>query len=168
LSFYLLGPHSAWLIAAYFLLALSILLIAGGLHAAVTPAARSAAALLLFAAGAAAVCIVALAHTDLPGGSGPSGHGLLHNLAALLAFLCVSLAMLLQSWRFRRDPYWKRYFAPAFSLALLNFAALFTYALWTALPRGVAEKAVILLIVLWLLLAARWLMRSRLRPAEGA
>jgi uncharacterized membrane protein len=113
-----------------------------------------------------AICIVALAHTDLPGGPAPTGHGLLHNLAALLAFLCVSLAMLMQSLRFRHDPQWRPYFRLAFALALLTFAALLTYALWTALPRGITQKTVILLIVLWLLLAARWLMQTRRHQAQ--
>ena len=167
LSFYLLGPYSGWLIGAYFLLALSIVLIAGGLYSAPPPALKRRMPLLLFVTSAAAICIVALAHTEMPGGPAPTGHGLVHNLAALLAFLCVSLAILLQSWNFRHDTQWRPHFRPAFALALLTFAALLTYALWTALPRGITQKTVILLIVLWLLLAARWLMQTRGSRAEG-
>jgi hypothetical protein len=165
LSFYLLGPDSPWLVAAYFALAAAILAVAVGTYSALESPARSALPLLLFAIGAASVCIVALAHTDTVPGMPPTPHGLLHDLTAALAFLCVSVAMLLQSWRFRLDSRFRSYFPRAFPLAVMAFAALLVYALWGALPRGAAQKFVILLIVLWLMLAARWL--TRLRSANA-
>ena len=163
LSFYLLGPYSGWLIAAYFALSLAILCIGAGLYSAGGPN-RSALPLLLFAAGAVCVSVVALAHTDTSSEQ-LTPVGFLHSLAALAAFLCVSLAMPLQSWGWRRDPRWRPHFLRAFSLALLNAAALVVYAL-DVFPRGATQKFVILLIVLWLMLAARWL--TRLPPGSAA
>jgi hypothetical protein len=166
LSFYLLGPYRVWLIAAYFVLAAAILLVALGFYRDLAPEARSGAPLLLFATAALSVCIVALAHTDTPQGPNPTGHGILHNAAAALAFLSVTVAMLIQSWRLRYDPRWKKHHMKALLLSSATFAALWLYALWGALPRGVTQKFVILLIVLWLLMAGRWLMQTRLRVLE--
>lgn len=162
LSFYLLGPHSGWLIAAYFALAGGILCVAAGAHLALAAANRSGLATALFGIGAVSVVVVALAHTDTHAMPGPTGHGILHNFAALSAFLCVTTAMLLQSWTFRGDPRWRGYFTRAFALAMAAFVALWVYGLWSALPRGASQKFVILLIVLWLMLASRWL--TRLAP----
>ena len=161
ISFYLLGPDSAWLVAGYFALGAALLLVGLGLHFALAPAARRVLAPLLFAVAAAGVMLVALAHTDTLQDPLPTARGFVHNLAAALAFLSACVAMLLQSWCFRGDPRWRPHFRAGFGLAVAAFAALWLYALWGALPRGGAQKFVILLIVLWLLLACRWLMRMR-------
>ena len=160
ISFYLLGPGSAWLIAAYFALGAAILCIALAFHLSLDPPARSPLALALFAIGAVSVCVVAVSHTDTHASPGPTLHGIVHNLAALIAFLTVTLGMLLRSWTFRADPRWRRYFPKGFGLASLTFVALLLYGLWSAPPRGAAQKFVILLIVLWLMLASRWLTRQ--------
>ena len=161
LSFYLLGPYSGWLVSAYFALAAAILAVAAGAYVALEPPARSALPLLLFAIGAVSVCIVALAHTDTSAAE-LTPTGFVHNFAALAAFLCVSVAMLFQSWHFRLDGRWRPHFVRASLLAALNFVSLVIYAM-DVLPRGATQKFVILLIVLWLMLAARWL--TRVQPA---
>jgi hypothetical protein len=168
LSFYLIGPHSGWLIGAYFMLAASILLVGLGFHAELAPPARSRLTLLLFAVSASCVCTVALAHTDLPGGAHLTPEGRLHNGAAILAFISASLGMLLQAWRLRYDPRWRERHRRALMLALLTFAVLVVYALLTWLPRGAMQKSAILLIAAWLLMSGRWLtltwMRAEARP----
>ena len=161
ISFYLLGPGSGWLVAGYFALGAALLLVGLGLHFALAPAARRTLAPLLFAVAAAGVALVALAHTDTLQDPLPTARGFVHNLAAAVAFLTACVGMLLHSWCFRADPRWRPHFRPGFGLALTAFAALWLYALWGALPRGGAQKSVILLILLWLLLACRWLMRTR-------
>jgi hypothetical protein len=162
LSFYLIGPGSGWLILGFFALAVGIVGVALGLHASVRVTPLGRAALWLFVIAALATAMVALVQTDLPGGPNPTLHGMLHFAAASVAFLGITVAMLLQAWCLRADPYWQRYFRKAFALAILTFVSLAVYALWRALPRGISEKFVILLIVLWLLLASRWLMQTRL------
>jgi len=159
LSFYLLGPYSGWLIGAYSALAAAILCVGVGAYLALDAATRRRLPLILFVVAAASVCVVALAHTDTHETPGPTTHGIVHNVAALAAFLCVTFAMLLQSWGFRGDSRWRRHFTPAFVLAAGAFIALWFYGLWTALPRGASQKFVILLIVLWLMLVSRWLTR---------
>ena len=157
LSFYLIGPHSSWLIAAYFILAASILLVGLGLQGELGPQARSLPTLLLFALAAVCICTVALAHTDLPGATGLTPEGRLHNTAAILAFVSAALGMLLQAWLLRYDPRWRPRHARALAVAVLTFAVLMVYALRLGLPTGATQKSAILLIVLWLLMAGRWL-----------
>lgn len=159
LSFYLIGPDSPWLIAGFFALAMGVFCVAMGLHLGLGTAALRRTALALLLVDSVAICVVALAHTDTPGGNGPTTHGVVHYIAATIAFLSVTLGMLAESWRFRSDPHWQRHFRSAFPLAVVTFAGLWLYALWRELPRGAAEKAVILLIVLWLMLVSRWLTR---------
>jgi hypothetical protein len=161
LSFYLIGPHSGWLIGGFYALAFATLCVAIGLHTNQGPIPLKRVALALFVVDAIATCVVTLADTDLPGGPSHTAHGMVHYAAAATAFLSVTLAMLVQSWCFRQDPYWRRHFRKALGLAVLTFAMLCAYVLWRGLPRGASEKAVILLIVLWLLSASGWLMRTR-------
>jgi hypothetical protein len=171
LSFYLIGPYSAWLIAAYFMLAASILLVGFGFHRELSPQARSSLTLLLFGVSAFCVCTMALAHTDLPGAAHFTPEGLLHNSAAILAFVSATLGMLLQAWRLRYDPRWRPRHSRALILASLTFAVLLAYALLKQLPRGAMQKSAILLIVVWLLISGRWLtltwVRAEARPQAG-
>ncbi|HSN18817.1 MAG TPA: DUF998 domain-containing protein [Gammaproteobacteria bacterium] len=166
LSFYLIGPHSGWLIAAYFALALSIFLVGWGFHMDLLPPLRSRAILALFGIAASGVCTVAVAHTDLPGAGHLTPEGMLHNTAAIVAFAAAGIGMLLQAWWLRYDSRWRDRHRIAFLLAVLAFAALWTYVLLPWLPRGATQKFVILLIVLWLLMAARWLTLTWTRELE--
>lgn len=159
LSFYLIGPYGDWLKASYVALAGGTFVVGVGLYRALEPTARSAAPLLLFALAAAGIVVTALAHTDLPRAD-PTFDGYVHGNAARTAFLCVTGAMLLQSWRFRLDAAWRSRFLPAFSLASLAFVLLWVHTLWRASPRGAGQKIVIALVVAWLVLAAVWLRRS--------
>ena len=159
LSFYLLGLHSSWLIAAYGVLAAAILCVAAGVHLALDASNRRWLPVALFTVAAVSVVVVALAHTNTHADQGLTLHGVIHQLAALTAFLCATVAMLLQSWAFRHDSRWRGHFRRAFGLAVIAFAALWLYGLWSTLPRGATEKFVILLIVLWLMLVSRWLTR---------
>jgi hypothetical protein len=168
LSFYMVGPHEGWLMAGFYGLAAGTLCVALGLHASLGPVPLKRLALMLFAVDAVATCLVTAADTDLPGGPHPSVHGLVHYAVAATAFLSVTLAMLAQSWSFRRDVYWRRHLTTASVLSVVTFITLAVYVLWRALPRGASEKLVILLIVLWLLLAARWLMLTQSRDGTPA
>lgn len=157
LSFYLLGPWNGWLHAGFFALAVAIALIAAGLYLDSPSGARSAATLLLFGVGAAGVVLTALAPTDV--GSHLTLHGALHLIGAALAFLFTSTGMLLQSWYFRRHPRWRAIFPGALTLALIEYLWLWFYALVRTPVNGLVQKITILLILAWLLGAARRLAR---------
>ncbi|HKT30933.1 MAG TPA: DUF998 domain-containing protein [Gammaproteobacteria bacterium] len=155
LSFYLLGPYGGWLHGAFYVLAAAILLLAIGCYIGSEPQARTAATLVLFALGAAGVAVTAIFPTDTT--ATLTRHGVIHVIAAAVAFLATSAAMLIQSWRFRRDPRWRRRFRNAMELAVFEFIVLWYYALMHYPARGFMEKLTIGLILLWLALIAWWL-----------
>lgn len=159
LSFYVLGPYGSMVETGYFVLAVGLAALGIGWYRALDHDARSAAPLLLFVAAAIALCITAIAFTDVPDGP-HTLHGLVHGLAAMATFLYISVAMLLQSWRLRMDPRWQPCFRSAFALASIVFVALWIDAVVKSLPRGLSEKAIIVLILSWLWRTSWWLTRG--------
>lgn len=158
MSFYLSGDYGWLLQAAYVGLALGIAALAVGLWRALQPTARRGLSVGLLVAGLSALVVTAL----FPGWSPtrvPSDlERLLHGVSASMAFLCMGVAMLLQSLDFRRDPRWRglaRYFL---WVAVLAFVALWLHVLWKALPRGASQKLVVALYLLWLG-GAGWVLR---------
>jgi len=116
--------------------------------------------LSLFLIAAIALAVTAWAETDRGGATVLTTAGAIHAVSAPLAFLGTTLGMLLQSWVLRRDPRWRGHFAMAFGLAVFCFVALWLHGLWRELPRGLSQKAVIAMILVWLALAAHWLRRT--------
>lgn len=165
LSSYLRGEYG-WIVkTAYFVLGASLILLGLGYYRALSATARSGAPFLLFALGGVALDVTALA--DSGSLLGPRAlEAFLHNLAAATAFLSVTTAMLLQSWRLRSDALWRHRFSVAFTLAAVCFVALWMYSLSDDWPRGLSQKAVIVLILVWLALAARWLQSHSVVPAK--
>lgn len=158
-SFYLIGPWGGMVRTGYYAMALALILLGASAYRAQSPTARSAAPLLLFVTGGAALAVTALAHTDT-WNRPPTLHGYVHGVAAQAAFLCTASAMLLQSWRLRGDARWRRWFRPALAYAALCFALLWVQAFWRALPRGLSQKALIVLMLGWLIAAAWRLLRA--------
>lgn len=158
LSFYLLGPQGRPLVAAYWALAVGLLALAAGYARALRHVDGIVLPAILLALGGVSLAAVTVFPTDTLHGP-RTLTGLEHNLCASAAFLCVGVAMLRLSWQLRRAPAWHRRAPAALALAALAFAALWVDVLWRALPRGAAQKAVIALYLLWLALAAWWLIR---------
>lgn len=164
LSFYLLGLYSGWLHAAFYSLAAAIVLLAVGCYLSSFQGARTVTTLILFIVGASGVVVTAIFPTDT--NNTLTRHGVIHVAGAAVAFLCVSVAMLVQSWYFRRDFGWRRHFRVAIGLAVFEFIVLWTYALSHFGARGLMEKFTILLILLWLALAAWWLRQTSPQAAS--
>lgn len=167
LSFYLAGEYGAWVKFAYFVLGSGMALLGLGYYQALAPAARSGAPLLLFAMAGLALGVTAGADSA----ARPDAVSLeawLHGVAARTAFLCLTVAMLLQAARLRADPAWRHRFAPAFALAMACFLAMWVHALWREAPRGLTQKIVIVLILTWLAWAASWLRGPRCHTAPSA
>ncbi|GAB3785635.1 DUF998 domain-containing protein [Dyella agri] len=152
-SFYLIGPWGGMVCAGYYAMAAALVLLGASAYRTLAPNARSAAPLLLFVAGGAALALTALAHTDT-WSHPPTLHGYVHGVAAQAAFLCTTTAMLLQAWRLRGDARWRHWFRPAFAYAAFCFVLLWVQAFWRSLPRGLSQKALIVLILGWLMVAA--------------
>jgi len=166
LSAYLSGPYAAWLKAAYVLLSCAMVLLGLAYHCAVATAARSRVPALLFALAGLALIVTAFAKTPLRG-HGSRLEGYVHQVAAAITFLSVTSAMLIQSWRLRRDAAWRRHFVAAFSLAVACFVGMWTYFLWRDAPRGLSQKLLIAGILTWLELAAWWLRAHAMQRGQG-
>lgn len=168
LSFYLLGEYGIWVKSAYFALGTGLVLLGLGYYRALIPAARSGAPLLLFVSAGLALGVTAVADSDtVPGAY--SLEAWIHGFAANTAFLCVTVAMMLQAVRLRGDAVWRHRFTVAFVLAVACFIAMWVHALWRDAPRGLTQKIVIALILAWLWMAAAWLRGSsgaRVLPAR--
>ena len=166
LSFYLLGEYGAMVKAAYFALGAALVSLGIGYYRALATHARSGAPLLLFVVAGLALGVTALADSNLAPG-GDSLEALIHGWAATTAFLCVTVAMMLQALRMRSDAAWRERVAAAFTLACASFAVMWLHALWRDAPRGLTQKAVIVLILAWLSLAAWWLHRHAPQAAQS-
>jgi len=158
LSYYLEGPGGIVVKAAYVALSAALCALGVGFFRTLVVAARSGVPLLLFVVSGVTLSVTAF--TQIPVALDPAGfHTFVHGAAAMTTFLCVTVAMLLQSWRLRGDPRWRTSFGFAFALAVAAFAALWIYALTHEIPRGLMQKIVIALILVWLAWAALALRR---------
>jgi hypothetical protein len=166
LSLYLTGPGGYVVKVAYIGLSVSLLLIGYGFYRKLAPEARSAAPLLLFSVAGVALSVTAL--SEIPAAADPTGiHAYVHGIAAMTTFLCVTVAMLLQSWRLRGDARWRGSLRLALALALAAFVALWIYTLARGLPRGLMQKGVIVLILTWLGWASLALWRREAATTHG-
>lgn len=148
MSRYLLQPYGGWLQLAYCALAVAIVGMAFAVRETLAPHARSAAPTLLFVTGATALVVTAFAPMD-GDGADPTLVGWLHGVSAQAAFLCVTVAMLLQSAWLGRDARWRTWMPGALGIAVAAFAALWALVLVGDLPRGISQKAVIAIIAAW-------------------
>ena len=158
LSYYLSGPFGTAVIAAYLALSAGLIALGLGFRFALAMPARSIVPMLLFVVAGLGLALTALSEPAKLYGDADVWD-VVHRLSAMTTFLCVTVAMLLQSFWLRFDPRWRGSFAFAFALAAAAFAALWMYSLVHSLPRGLAQKAVIALILVWLgwaSFALRW------------
>lgn len=168
LSLYLHGPWGLGLRTMYCVLAAAITALGVSLYAAMPVGRRSIAPCLLFVSAAVGLCGVAVGDSWLPE-LAPLLAPLVHGVSALTAFLCVTVAMLLQSAYLRQDPRWRGRWQWPMVLAWASFVLLWVHVLVRATPRGAGQKLVIALILGWLLLLALDLYRhSRNRVADSA
>ena len=163
MSLYLVGRWGPLLQAAYLALAIAIAALAIGLYRALAPTARSAAPLAVLALGAVSLAITAYAWMDMPGVDA-SLEGLVHGISAQGAFLFATTGIALQALRFRHDPHWRAHGRWLLPWAVACFVAIWVLALWRDAPRGLAQKAVMAMIVGWLAAAAALLWRRTRAP----
>jgi hypothetical protein len=165
MSLYLVGAWGWLLQAAYVALSVAMVGLAWGLLRDAEPAARSAAPLLMFVLGGLCLSATAYAWMDMPGVEA-SLEGLVHAITAQGAFLFAATGIVLQAMRLRLDRRWRAHLRWLLPWALACFAAIWVLALWRDLPRGLAQKAVIALIVGWL--AAVTGLQARLAGARSS
>lgn len=153
LSLYLHGPYGVLLRGAYCVLAVAIAVLGVMLYQQAHGSARRGLPPSLFAVAGLGLATVAIGDSWLPQYA-PLLAPLIHGLAAQTAFLCVTVAMLLQAWCFGRDARWRQLYWLTWGWAWLAFAGLWLHVLWRGSPRGLGQKLVIATVVGWLLLVA--------------
>ena len=161
LSAYLRGAGGAWLRGAYYLMASALACLAWSSYRATRADLRSGLASALFLVAAVALPVVAWTvlyeHTPRQDIA-----RVIHGEAAQTTFLCLVVAMLVLSTRWLRDPRMQRSRYLGVTLAWLAFVQMWVLALWKGLPPGLTQKALIVLILLWLAWVARQLWRASL------
>lgn len=153
LSLYLHGPYGWLLRLAYCLLAVAIAVLGMNLYRQAQGIARRGLPPALFAVAGLGLAGVAIGDSWLPQHA-PLLAPLVHGVAAQTAFLCVTVAMLLQAWCFGRDAQWRGLYRLAWWWAWLSFGGLWLHVLWRDSPRGLGQKLVIAAVVAWLLAVA--------------
>jgi hypothetical protein len=168
LSAYLSGPGGVYVRSAYYLMTLALLGFAWAGYQVTSSARRSLLAAMLFAV--AGVALSPVAATVLFSGTPHENLAwLIHGLSAQTTFLCLSFGMLLLSTRWRGDLRLCHGNLPGIVLAWLATGVLWLQVLDHSLPRGLLQKLLIVLILLWLGWAARQLLRvaSMASPASA-
>lgn len=166
MSLYVKGPWGGFVQASFFAPAPGLAAIGFAWHhTLLRRQAGSFASFALFVAAAAALCVTGAFVAD-PTPSPTTLHGTIHQWAAFGTFVFITTAMVLQSWWFRYDPHWRTHFPGAFAIAMVTIVYFWIYALIKPIPRGIGEKVVIALVLLWVWRAAWWLVRDRSRVIE--
>ncbi|MGH8234263.1 MAG: DUF998 domain-containing protein [Rhodanobacteraceae bacterium] len=160
MSLYVNGPYGGLVRASFFAPAPALIALGVGWYLALRKQARCIVSLALFVTAAIALCFVGGFAADATA-QAVTVHGAIHEWAAFATFVCATSAMALQSWWLRLDPNWRGHFPSAFGVAAIAIVYFWVYALFKPIPRGLGEKGVIALVLLWMWRAAWWLVRSR-------
>src|SRR5436853_539278 len=79
----------------------------------------------------------------------PTPRGTIHGLAGIVGFASLPLAGLLLGRRFRRDPAWRALARPSLTLGVLEYAALVLFLVSPGPRRGITERLLIILDLIW-------------------
>jgi hypothetical membrane protein len=166
LSDYANGPYG-WLMTVGFLgLGLGSLLLVWIVARGHDDGLLSPATLLLLGVWGAARFLAAFFRDDLPAAV-PTVHRRIHNVLGALAFFSVSIAMILASRSFRREPHWSSLSRLSLVLGVLALIAtlLFVGGVESSSPThpvlGLSERVFYVCAIVWLLLVGSRIARAR-------
>jgi hypothetical protein len=166
LSAYLRGEGSAWLRESYYLMACALAMLAWASYRATRPDLRSGLASALFFVASLTLPVVAITELYLRGPQGDLAR-IIHGQMAQTTFLCLTVAMMLLSSRWLRDPRMRGDAYVGLTVACLAFVQLLILALGERMPQGVTQKLLIALILLWLGWASQQLNAVARRDANA-
>jgi hypothetical membrane protein len=166
LSAYLKGEGSAWLRAAYYLMACALAVLAWASYQATRPDLRSGLVSALFFVAALALPVVAVTELYMRGPQGDLAR-IVHGQAAQTTFLCLTVGMMLLSSRWLRDPRMRGDAYVGLTVACMAFVQLLILAFSKVMPQGVTQKLLIALILLWLGWASQQMNAVVRRDAEA-
>jgi hypothetical protein len=139
-----------------------------GFTAATTIGRRTRLGVLFLGVWAVGAFVLAAFPTDV--GTGPTVHGTVHLVTALVAFLAGAVGILLLSVHFTEEPRLAAFRTPALLLSILGFIALLAMFLGDGRPRigdevgGLLERIFLGLVLLWMALVSLHMLRARSRP----
>ena len=79
-----------------------------------------------------------------------SRNGIIHSFVALITFICLIVASILCSLRFRRDVQWRRFARPSLTLAIVIGVSFVVFLVSPVAIKGIIERFLILLVLVWL------------------
>jgi hypothetical membrane protein len=165
LSDYANGPYG-WLMTVGFLgLGLGSLLLVWIVARGHDAGLLSPVTLVLLGAWGAARFLAAFFPDDLPGAV-PTVHGRIHNVLGALAFFSISIAMILASRSFRREPRWSSLSKLSLVLGVLALIAtlVFVGGVASSSPThpvlGLSERVFYVCAIVWLLLVGSRIART--------
>lgn len=163
LSFYLVGDYGTVVKSAYVALGAALVSLGIEFRRSTSGGALAFVAPILFTVAGIALVVTAFSETGARAGAITLARRV-HGLAAMTTFLSVTIAMLVQSIRLRRNVAWRGRFRAAVPLAIASFVALLGHAFLHIGPRGLSQKVVIVLILAWLGIAS---IRLRAHASAG-
>ena len=123
--------------------------------------------MILLAVFAAGVAVAGIFQTD-PEGAATTASGTVHELAFLVASLCLIAATILVSRGLRKDDTWRSYAPVAWALALLALVAFIAFVIVSESDfAGVGQRVFVAAVLAWLLLAAIRLRGSVVAGAQS-
>lgn len=157
-SYYAVGPYGFLMTAAFFAFGLSLFTLAVGLYQGVILSARSRSGLILLGVAGVGLVLSGIFPTDITPDNSPStAVGVIHILSGVVAFLCLIVAALLWSRRFRQDNRWKSFESTSWGFAIAGLVAFIVFFSIIAAQLsigGLGERILIPLMLLWMLLTA--------------
>lgn len=129
---------------------------------------RTRAGFVLVGVWAVGAFVLAAFPTDVPA-TPVSGHGFVHLVTAIVAFLAAAVGEILLSTHFAQDRTLARIRSPALGIAVLALLfALFDFASGAVVPHlgGLIERIFLGLVLLWILVVAAYSLRSAERFAR--
>jgi hypothetical protein len=172
-SDYAVGPHHTLMTVAFAACSLGIVALAVALYYGVSPAARSWPGLVLLTASGLCINLASYFH-DEPQTSSAVLLDTVHDSIAQVSLLCLALAALAWSLRFRKDEHWRAFCLPMVLLAVLMCLALVGFMLTPQRLMGLAERGLLIIYLFWVfavqikLQSLVTLSGSRSRPLAAA
>jgi hypothetical protein len=155
-SEYAVGQYGLIMSTAFFSMSLATVALLIGLYRIVPPAARSPIGLGLLGLWAVGVLIAMLFPIDAQGAP-PTVAGTIHSTSGPLAFLSVTIGVLLVSGRFKRDTRWRPFHRIALMLSLVllvGYIATFLSFVTQSGYLGITQRITLAALVTWMLLTA--------------
>jgi hypothetical membrane protein len=148
------GPLGYLQTSAFVVLGLSLLALQHALYRRLNHSVLTRVALILIGLCGVFSFLAAAFPTDLKGAVVTVG-GTIHDLVASFGYAGLVIAMILLSLHFRRDPYWRSFFRPSSSLAVLGVATtIFMGATSNTDLSGLSQRVMVVPLLVWVVLTS--------------